>query len=194
MFRATTPVHEFVFYEDPTNYVKILITYVQKKRIILEKTKDDLTFETYTPSDGSPTQYIASLQLSQEETKMFRTYDGTFVEVQVRVLDGEGNAYASEKQQVQLKDVLNDETISLAHGEVLNVQLRIVDNNQTAYASEVHMIPLRNMFSDEIWSEVPVEKKSEAKLEAQIQILGDSGVVYASDVHLVPLNEVLTDE
>lgn len=48
MFRATTPVHEFIFYEDPSDYTKILITYTQKKRIIFEKTKDDLTFETRT--------------------------------------------------------------------------------------------------------------------------------------------------
>lgn len=112
MFRATTPVHEFVFYEDPANYVKILVTYTQKKRIILEKTKDDLSFETFTPGDGKPTQYIASLELSQEETKMFHTYDGTLVEVQVRVLDNEGHAYASEKQPVQLKDVFNDEVLT----------------------------------------------------------------------------------
>lgn len=112
MFRATTPVHEFIFYEDPSNYEKILITYAQKKRIILEKHKGDLSFETYTPSDGSATQYIGSLQLSQEETKLFHTFDGAFIEVQVRALDGEGNAYASEMQRVPLKDVFNDEVLT----------------------------------------------------------------------------------
>ena len=193
MFRATTPVHEFIFYEDPSDYIKILITYTQKKRIVFEKTKDDLTFETRTSSDGS-TQYVGSLQLSQDETKMFRTSIGETVEVQVRVLDAEGNAYASEKQIVKLNDVFNDETMAISRGEVLNIQLRIIDNSETAYASESHMVQLKNMFSDAIWSEVPDEKKAEAKLEVQVKILGDSGEVYKSDVHLIPLNGVFPNE
>ena len=193
MFRATTPVHEFIFYEDPSDYVKILITYTQRKRIILEKTKNDLAFETRTSSDGN-TQYIASLQLSQEETKMFHTSVGEIVEVQVRVLDSEGNAYASEKQMVKLKDVFNDETLMISQGEVLNVRLRIIDDDETVYANEIHTIQLRRMFNDAIWSEVSADKKNEAKLEVQFKIMGDEGQVYASDVHLVPLSGVLTDE
>lgn len=194
MFRATTPVHEFIFYDDPTNYVKILITYTQKNRIILEKTKDDLSFETIASSDGTSTQYVASLQLSQDETKMFHTYDGSTIEVQIRVLDNEGNAFASEKQPVQLKDVFNDSTLSLTNGELLNIRLQIVDDDSTVYASEVRTMTLRNVISDVIWSNVPDEKKSEAKLEIQLQVLGDNEIVYASDVHLIPLNGVLINE
>ena len=46
MIRATTPKHVFLFDADPSVYSKILITYQQNGAIVLEKTKDDLTFDT----------------------------------------------------------------------------------------------------------------------------------------------------
>ena len=53
MYRATTPIHSFHFEENPQQYEKLLITYAQNKRIILEKTKEDLTFESTTDDFGN---------------------------------------------------------------------------------------------------------------------------------------------
>ena len=111
MFRATTPVHTFVFNEDPTEYEKILITYAQNDQIVLEKNKEDLYFDTYNPTECGHTIYIASLQLTQEETKLFQAENGTCVKIQVRVKDSEGNVWASDKKSVHLRDVFNDEVL-----------------------------------------------------------------------------------
>ena len=45
MIRLTTPIHSFLFDTDPSAYERILITYAQGNRIVLEKEKDDLTTE-----------------------------------------------------------------------------------------------------------------------------------------------------
>ena len=111
MFRATTPVHTFVFKEDPTEFEKILITYAQNGQILLEKTKEDLDFDTYDPTECGNTMYTASLQLTQEETKLFQAQSGSSAKVQVRVKDSEGNVWASDKKSVLLRDVFNDEVL-----------------------------------------------------------------------------------
>lgn len=109
MFRATTPIHSFLFDEDPSEYAQILITYSQGNIIVLEKNKEDLTIEQI---DGDFSchrgAYRAWYRLSQEETKRFRGGVGKPVCVQVRVLTEDGEALASERRQIQLQDVLND--------------------------------------------------------------------------------------
>lgn len=109
MYRATTPVHTFIFKENPQDFAKILITYAQNNQIILEKTKDDLIFDSYTPTESDTVVYTATLQLTQEETRKFTIKSGSpSIQVQVRVLDDVGNAWASDKKRVPLKDVFND--------------------------------------------------------------------------------------
>lgn len=61
MIRLTTPQHQFTFPDDPSAYKRILITYSQGERIILEKTEEDMVFEDMT----------GRLSLSQEETALF---------------------------------------------------------------------------------------------------------------------------
>ena len=39
MIRLTTPTHTFLFDSDPTEYAKILVTYAQGNRIVMEKEK-----------------------------------------------------------------------------------------------------------------------------------------------------------
>jgi hypothetical protein len=112
MYRATTPTHNFCFGDvDPQNLKTILITYVQNDKIVLEKTKSDLEFET-KEVDGE-THYHASLKLSQEETSSFIASSShpSPVSIQVRAADYDGNVIASNIMKVSVLDVLNDEVL-----------------------------------------------------------------------------------
>lgn len=96
MRRATTPVHKFTFPVDPATFEKILITYSQGRRVVLEKTKDDLTFE----------DYVGRCKLTQEEANLFKASEPLLI--QVRVLTYAGNALASEVFKTTVKEVLDD--------------------------------------------------------------------------------------
>ena len=110
MYRATTPKHSFIFDVDPVETFKtILITYTQDNEIVLEKGKDDLTFEETTGCDGE-TAYEAYLKLTQEEANQFNSK--STVSVQVRALTYEGEAVAFDKWTVAVRDVLNDEVLT----------------------------------------------------------------------------------
>ncbi len=112
MIRATTPIHIFLFDEDPSIYSKILITYSQSNIVVLEKNKEDLTIEEI---DGDFSchrgAYRAWFRLTQDETKRFRGGVGKPIYVQVRVLTEDGEALASEKKLIQLQDVLDDKEL-----------------------------------------------------------------------------------
>ena len=111
MIRATTPIHTFIFEEDPSGYARILITYAQGGSIVMEKTKSDLDFETVNDPLTNKLYYTASYRLSQEETKKFQASSGKQVQVQVRVLTNSGEALASDKKSISVQDVLNDEVL-----------------------------------------------------------------------------------
>ena len=112
MIRATTPIHTFLFDEDPSMYEKILITYSQANIVVLEKHKEDLTIEQiegdFSCRRGA---YRAWYRLTQDETKKFRGGAGKPIYVQVRVLTEDGEALASEKKLIQLQDVLDDKEL-----------------------------------------------------------------------------------
>ena len=111
MIRATTPTHSFIFSVDPEQFVKILVTYAQKDRIILEKTEEDMTFVKGQLCDGSE-RWVASYRLSQEEANLFHTYYDKSVNIQVRALTNDDTVYASDIKRIPLKDVLNDEVLT----------------------------------------------------------------------------------
>ena len=53
--------------------------------------------------------YLASVMLTQEETKMFKSkYD---VEVQLRALTADGRSLATPKYKLAVHDVINDEVL-----------------------------------------------------------------------------------
>ena len=111
MFRATTPKHSFIFDVDPeVTFKEILITYAQNGRKIVEKRKGDLEFDQSVNPDGT-IEYIASVKLTQCETKQFIPSGGQKVAIQVRVLTYDGDAVAFEKFSIDLQDVLNDEVL-----------------------------------------------------------------------------------
>ena len=101
MFRATTPVNNFLFNVDPdATFKQILITYAQRGKIILEKTKEDLTFSQ--TDDG----YVASFRLTQKEANLFNARNS--IEIQVRALSYYNEAIAFTKTTMTISDVLND--------------------------------------------------------------------------------------
>ena len=103
MIRATTPTHEFVFSENPAGFIRILITYSQDDKIVLEKHKENLTFtETETG------EFVGSFRMTQEEANLFSVDP---VQVQVRVLRTDGEALASNKSTFKVEDVLDDEVL-----------------------------------------------------------------------------------
>lgn len=109
MIRATTPKHSLIFSVDPEEaFAEILITFAQDGKVILEKRMADLEFTTETSDEH--TLYIASYTLSQDETKNFnpRSY---YVQLQVRCLDQEGHALATEVKRLSVYNVLNDEVL-----------------------------------------------------------------------------------
>ena len=111
MFRATTPLHSFVFDVNIEEFEKILVTYAHGPLTFLEKTKDDLTFTTRTLDNGS-IKYVASLRLTQEEANRFRADgNGKNTYVQIRALDSNGHAYATDKKMINVKGVLDDHVL-----------------------------------------------------------------------------------
>lgn len=109
MIRATTPKHTFIFETDPNVFSRILVTYAQKDKIVLEKEKEDLTIEELADMACGDTGYCAWFRMTQEETKKF---DARYpVQLQVRVLTTSGEALASDKKTLSVLDVLNDEVL-----------------------------------------------------------------------------------
>lgn len=99
MIRITTPMHTLTFPQDPSNYKGIRITYQQCGEIILQKTEEDMTFDSE--------HFTASYRLSQEETKMFKANED--VHIQAHVRDNEDNVFASDIIPMRVKDVIDNE-------------------------------------------------------------------------------------
>lgn len=104
MYRASTPLHEWLFDIDPVEMKEILITFSQKGQIVLEKTKADMTFEP-VEIKGEP-RFIGRYSLSQEETCLFESKMD--VEVQCRVLTYAGASLPTDIMRVPVKHVLDD--------------------------------------------------------------------------------------
>ncbi len=108
MIRGTTPTHTFTFNNlDPTTFKVLNIYYAQQGVEILSKNKDDCTFTSQETDEGII--YNASVTLTQEETKAFKSkYD---VEIQLRVLTADNQALATGKYKLSVWDVINDELL-----------------------------------------------------------------------------------
>ena len=108
MIRATTPTHTFTFKElDPSTFKVLNIYYAQQGVELLQKTKEDCIFSTKETDEGIV--YLASVILSQEETKLFKAKYK--VKIQLRVLTQEDCALATEEYEVPVCDVINDEVL-----------------------------------------------------------------------------------
>ena len=106
LIRATTPTHSFVIDIDPSLLKEILVTYKQGNKIVLEKHKADFIITSETVQQK--TVYVCSIKLTQEEANLFSDGD---VQIQMRALSYDGNAYASNRINLGVEDVLNDEVL-----------------------------------------------------------------------------------
>lgn len=99
MVLATTPTHEFELSIGRETIKKILITYSQNKKVVLEKTEGDVSW------NGN----IAYVTLTQEETLKFDPEDS--VEIQLRVLSYNDGVIPSPTFIVPVGRVLNSEVL-----------------------------------------------------------------------------------
>ena len=108
MIRGTTPTHTFTFKNlDPQTFKVLNIYYAQQGVELLAKGKEDCTFSTQETEDNIV--YLASVRLTQEETKKFNAkYD---VEVQLRALTADDQSLATSKYKLNVWDVINDEVL-----------------------------------------------------------------------------------
>ncbi len=108
MIRATTPTHTFSFTNLNPEEFKVLNAYYAQQGVeILCKEKEDFIFGTKETENGI--LYLASVTLSQEETKLFKSkFD---VEVQLRVLTADNRSLATPKYKLSVWDVINDEVL-----------------------------------------------------------------------------------
>ena len=108
MIRGTTPTHTFTFNNlDPSTFKVLNIYYAQQGVELLSKSKEDCIFTTKGTEDGIV--YLASVTLTQEETKIFKAK--YTVKVQLRVLTEDNRALATPEYEVSVWDVINDEVL-----------------------------------------------------------------------------------
>ncbi len=108
MIRATTPTHKFTFNNlDPETFKVLNVYYAQQGIELLSKNKEDFTFSIKETEDNI--LYIATVTLTQEETKLFKPKNE--VEVQLRVLTADDRSLATPKYKLPVSDVINDEVL-----------------------------------------------------------------------------------
>lgn len=135
LYRGTTPYHSFTLPLPMEDIVEIYITYWQNGEIVLEKDindveltpiEQDTSFITDTnigDDISSNNQFYeeeeikacqATVHLTQEDTLKFKFYpaaEKNIAAIQIRVLDGEDEAYASEVINERIYGVLKDGVI-----------------------------------------------------------------------------------
>lgn len=97
MYRVTTPTHTFKLPFEANTIDKLILTYKQNGRIVLEKNKEDVTL-----IDNK-----IVVVLTQEETKLFEPQKA-FVQLRVKADDA---VMASKAIVFYVSDVLNDEVM-----------------------------------------------------------------------------------
>lgn len=95
MRRGTTPTHTITVDVDLTDAEVIYLDYRQKNKIVLEKTKDDMTVE-----EGQ-----IQVKLTQAETLAFS--DDT-VTIQLRARFADGTAVASNFMRIDVSGIIKD--------------------------------------------------------------------------------------
>lgn len=135
LYRGTTPYHSFTLPLPMEDIVEVYITYWQNGEIVLEKDINDVELtpieqdtsfiiDTNTGDDiDSNNQFYeeeeikacqATVHLTQEDTLKFKFYpaaEKNIAAIQIRVLDGEDEAYTSEVINERIYGVLKDGVI-----------------------------------------------------------------------------------
>lgn len=105
MYRATTPTHQFILPVDTSELKEIQITYKQGERTLVKHYQDGTLPDGMT-LDGEN----VFIRLTQRETLLFKP--GKSVKAQIRVLTDGNDALASQKFDIKLNDVLNEDILS----------------------------------------------------------------------------------
>ena len=133
--RGTTPYHTFIVPMMSESIEEVYITYLQNNQVILDKNTADVVIEdvelelenanmedTENPNDESgeephPEPEIVAqitLHLTQEDTlkfKFFPAAEKNIAVAQLRILDKDGEAYASDPVHERIFGVLKDGVI-----------------------------------------------------------------------------------
>jgi hypothetical protein len=133
--RGTTPYHTFVLPMASSQIEQIYVTYLQNNQVILDKGLSDITFTDNEPdtdeinvepseieTDSEPVeeqeQEITStvtIHLSQEDTLKFQFYpaaEKNIAVIQIRILDTNGEAYASDPITERIFGILKEGVIT----------------------------------------------------------------------------------
>ena len=127
--RGTTPYHTFIIPMASESIEEVYITYLQNNEVVLDKDKTTVTIEDVEletenaevndtelaeeETEVIPTSQI-TLHLTQEDTLKFKFYpaaEKNIAVVQLRILDTNGEAYASNPVQERIFGVLKDGVI-----------------------------------------------------------------------------------
>lgn len=128
--RGTTPYHTFIVPMASESIEEVYITYLQNNEVVLDKDKTTVTIEDVEletenaevndtelteeeETEVIPTSQI-TLHLTQEDTLKFKFYpaaEKNIAVVQLRILDTDGEAYASDPVQERIFGVLKDGVI-----------------------------------------------------------------------------------
>jgi hypothetical protein len=136
LYRGTTPYHSFTLPLSIDEIVELYVTYWQNGEVVLEKDINDVEL---TPIEQDNNSFItdtnigddmsgnnqfyeeeeikacqATVHLTQEDTLKFKFYpaaEKNIAAIQIRVLDGEDEAYASEVINERIYGVLKDGVI-----------------------------------------------------------------------------------
>ena len=103
MYRATTPTHIFTLPFDADSCSEIQVTYKQNEHVFVKHYQDG-TLPAGMTLDGKD----VNIFLTQEDTLAFTRGKA---QVQIRVLKG-GKVMASQKMNVAIYDVINEEVLS----------------------------------------------------------------------------------
>lgn len=136
--RGTTPYHSFLVPMAPEEIDEVYITYLQNEEVVLDKSKDDVTIELVEEEtenasidesngvvdDGSDDMIVyedeqsisqITLHLTQEDTLKFKFFPAArknIAVIQLRILDKNGEAYASDPVNERVFGILKDGVIS----------------------------------------------------------------------------------
>jgi len=122
--RGTTPYHSFILPLAASDIQEIYVTYLQNDEVILDKGKNDVditdldmdtdnaSMENLEENEGAFS--TVGIHLTQEDTLKFHFYPAAIKNIaviQIRVLDSNGEAYASDPIKERIFGVLKDGVI-----------------------------------------------------------------------------------
>lgn len=117
--RGTTSNQNFIVPMSSTDIVNFYVTYMQNNEVILDKEKDTegvtlIDNSEDADSEDSSNSSKITVHLTQEDTLKFKFYpaaEKNIAVVQIRMVDSNGEAYASKPIHKRIFGVLKDDVI-----------------------------------------------------------------------------------